>query len=101
MRTGRDECGRDGGCNAVEEESAIEPLPDVTLDPYSAFVFRFFSETALALWTSGFGIAHVPRGELAEEARARNFELSDFLLSKYAICERAFRDALKSRENDE
>ena len=45
------------------------------------------------------GALHVPRNELAAEMASRGFEMTDYFLQKFAVCEGAYRAVwVKHRE---
>ena len=46
------------------------------------------------------GALHVNRDELYREMRARGFDLTDFFLEKFAICEGGYRDAYAKHRED-
>lgn len=83
-RLGITKCDLPDGCES--------PLPD--LDSYSSRALEMFLELSASIGMgNGFGMAHMNRNELQAECEIRQIELSEHLLEKFKVCERATRDA--------
>ena len=67
-------------------------------DSYSRLVLNVFLQTSSLLSSQMVGALHVPRHELAAEMSARGFEMTDYFVEKFAVCEQAYRRTYAARE---